>query len=130
MVSLVWEKTYFAQNTVWVILIQFQKSCSVWAKPLEKGNLFWWTVRFVNFRDNPLELEVTLPPCETTEEEEQQEMFGIEFMHMYIQESLKKIGMAFLLILISLEYSEEGEDKLDKRKLEYIYKWDINNLKK
>lgn len=49
-------------------------------------------------------------------------MFGIEFMHMYIQESLKKIGMAFLLILISLEYSEEGEDKLDKRKLEYIYK--------
>ncbi|NXE15482.1 LRC39 protein, partial [Lophotis ruficrista] len=49
-------------------------------------------LRFVNFRGNPLELEVTLPPCENTEEEEQQEMFGIEFMHMYIQESLKKRG--------------------------------------
>ncbi|KAM6128734.1 LOW QUALITY PROTEIN: leucine-rich repeat-containing protein 39 [Phoenicopterus ruber ruber] len=49
-------------------------------------------LRFVNFRDNPLELEVTLPPCENTEEEEQQEMFGIEFMHLYIQESLKKTG--------------------------------------
>ncbi|XP_041277367.1 leucine-rich repeat-containing protein 39 isoform X2 [Onychostruthus taczanowskii] len=48
--------------------------------------------RFVNFRDNPLELEVTLPPCENTDEEEQQEMFGIDFMHMYIQESLKKTG--------------------------------------
>lgn len=49
-------------------------------------------LRFVNFRDNPLELEITLPPCENEEEEEQQEMFGIEFMHMYIQESLKKTG--------------------------------------
>ncbi|KAJ7401454.1 Leucine-rich repeat-containing protein 39 [Pitangus sulphuratus] len=48
--------------------------------------------RFVNFRDNPLELEVTLPPCEDTEEEEQREMFGIDFMHMYIQESLKNTG--------------------------------------
>ncbi|XP_010163047.1 leucine-rich repeat-containing protein 39 [Antrostomus carolinensis] len=49
-------------------------------------------LRFVNFRDNPLELEVTLPPCENTEEEEQQEMFGIEFMHLYIQESLERTG--------------------------------------
>ncbi|KAK2540348.1 Lrrc39 [Columba guinea] len=49
-------------------------------------------LRFVNFRDNPLELEITLPPCENEEEEEQKEMFGIEFMHMYIQESLKKTG--------------------------------------
>ncbi|OXB66168.1 hypothetical protein ASZ78_012967 [Callipepla squamata] len=48
--------------------------------------------KFVNFRDNPLELEITLPPCENTEEEEEQEMFGIEFMHLYIQESLKKTG--------------------------------------
>ncbi|NWV98567.1 LRC39 protein, partial [Machaerirhynchus nigripectus] len=61
-------------------------------------------LRFVNFRDNPLELEVTLPPCENTDEEEQREMFGIDFMHMYIQESLKKTGMAFLLILISPQY--------------------------
>ncbi|KAM9378878.1 leucine-rich repeat-containing protein 39 isoform 1-T3 [Phaethornis superciliosus] len=49
-------------------------------------------LRFVNFRDNPLELEIKLPPCENAEEEEQQEMFGIEFMHMYIQESLKRTG--------------------------------------
>ncbi|XP_025923088.1 leucine-rich repeat-containing protein 39 [Apteryx rowi] len=47
-------------------------------------------LRFVSFRDNPLELEITLPPCEDTEEEEEREMFGIEFMHLYIQESLKK----------------------------------------
>lgn len=49
-------------------------------------------------------------------------MFGIEFMHMYIQESLKKTGMAFLLILIPLEYSEEGKDTLDIRNLGYVYK--------
>ncbi|RMC08446.1 hypothetical protein DUI87_14690 [Hirundo rustica rustica] len=65
--------------------------------------------RFVNFRDNPLELEVTLPPCENTDEEEQQEMFGIDFMHVYIQESLKKTGMAFLSVLISPQYSEEDK---------------------
>lgn len=79
-----------------------------------KSNFFWWIPRFVNFRDNPLELEVTLPPCENTDEEEQQEMFGIDFMHMYIQESLKKKGMAFLSVLISPQYSEEDRDKLDK----------------
>lgn len=55
-------------------------------------------------------------------------MFGIEFMHMYIQESLKKTGMFFLLILISLEQSEEGKDKMDKRKLGYICKGNMNNL--
>ncbi|NXE40851.1 LRC39 protein, partial [Ptilorrhoa leucosticta] len=64
-------------------------------------------LRFVNFRDNPLKLEVTIPPCENTDEEKQQEMFGVDFMHMYIQKSLKKTGMAFLLILISPQYSEE-----------------------
>ncbi|XP_006119886.2 leucine-rich repeat-containing protein 39 isoform X2 [Pelodiscus sinensis] len=46
--------------------------------------------RFVNFRDNPLELQVNLPPCENPEEEEEQELFGIQFMHMYIQESLSR----------------------------------------
>lgn len=55
-------------------------------------------------------------------------MFGIEFMHMYIQESLKKTGMAFLLILIPLEYSEEGKDTLDIRNLGYVYKRNRNNL--
>nr|XP_015099366.1 leucine-rich repeat-containing protein 39 isoform X2 [Vicugna pacos] len=43
--------------------------------------------RFVNFRDNPLKLEVTLPPSENTDEEEERELFGLQFMHTYIQES-------------------------------------------
>ncbi|XP_034977401.2 leucine-rich repeat-containing protein 39 [Zootoca vivipara] len=47
-------------------------------------------LRFVNFRDNPLKLEVTLPPCENPEEEEEQELYGIQFMHAYIQESLSR----------------------------------------
>ncbi|KAM5202472.1 leucine-rich repeat-containing protein 39 isoform 2-T2 [Hipposideros larvatus] len=42
--------------------------------------------RYVNFRDNPLKLEVTLPPNESLAEEEQ-ELFGLQFMHTYIQES-------------------------------------------
>ncbi|XP_039204444.1 leucine-rich repeat-containing protein 39 [Crotalus tigris] len=45
-------------------------------------------LRFVNFRDNPLKLQVTLPPCENPEEEEEQELYGIQFMHLYIQEFL------------------------------------------
>nr|XP_020644349.1 leucine-rich repeat-containing protein 39 [Pogona vitticeps] len=47
-------------------------------------------LRFVNFRDNPLELQVTLPPCENPEEEEERELYGIQFMHAYIQESLSR----------------------------------------
>ncbi|XP_055000997.1 leucine-rich repeat-containing protein 39 [Sorex araneus] len=47
-------------------------------------------LRFVNFRDNPLKLEVTLPPSENTEEEEEQELYGVRFMHIYIQESRRK----------------------------------------
>ncbi|KAF7243406.1 Leucine-rich repeat-containing protein 39 [Varanus komodoensis] len=47
-------------------------------------------LRFVNFRDNPLKLQVTLPPCENTEEEEERELHGIEFMHAYIEESLRR----------------------------------------
>ncbi|XP_062991837.1 leucine-rich repeat-containing protein 39 [Elgaria multicarinata webbii] len=47
-------------------------------------------LRFVNFRDNPLKLQVTLPPCENTEEEEERELYGIQFMHAYIQESLSR----------------------------------------
>ncbi|KAB1274179.1 Leucine-rich repeat-containing protein 39 [Camelus dromedarius] len=48
--------------------------------------------RFVNFRDNPLKLEVTLPPSENTDEEEERELFGLQFMHTYIQES-RRAGM-------------------------------------
>ncbi|XP_061594107.1 leucine-rich repeat-containing protein 39 [Cololabis saira] len=49
-------------------------------------------LRFVNFRDNPLTLDVALPE-ETTpaeEDEDDREMFGREFMHMYIQEARKR----------------------------------------
>nr|XP_033771865.1 leucine-rich repeat-containing protein 39 isoform X2 [Geotrypetes seraphini] len=46
--------------------------------------------RFVNFMDNPLELQVSLPPCESPEEEEERELFGIEFMHAYIQQSIEQ----------------------------------------
>ncbi|KAF1385193.1 hypothetical protein PFLUV_G00105190 [Perca fluviatilis] len=58
-------------------------------------------LRFVNFRDNPLTLDVMLP-CRKTknpdeeeeeeedEEEEDREMFGREFMQMYIQEARKR----------------------------------------
>lgn len=50
--------------------------------------------RFVNFRDNPLTLEVTLPSrkavAEEEEEEDDREMFGKEFMLMYIQEARKR----------------------------------------
>ncbi|XP_028300657.1 leucine-rich repeat-containing protein 39-like [Gouania willdenowi] len=43
-------------------------------------------LRFVNFRNNPLSLEVTLP-SRTNEEEEEEELFGLEFMLAYIQEA-------------------------------------------
>lgn len=41
--------------------------------------------RFVNFRDNPLTLDVTLP--RGTLDPEDREMFGREFMQLYIQEA-------------------------------------------
>uniref|UniRef100_A0A3P9LVG4 Leucine-rich repeat-containing protein 39 n=1 Tax=Oryzias latipes TaxID=8090 RepID=A0A3P9LVG4_ORYLA len=50
-------------------------------------------LRFVNFRDNPLTLDLTLPPRKRTEDDEgedDREMFGREFMQMYIQESRKR----------------------------------------
>ncbi|ELK30720.1 Leucine-rich repeat-containing protein 39 [Myotis davidii] len=52
------------------------------------------SLRFVNFRDNPLRLEVTLPAPESTEEEEEQELFGLQFMHTYIQESRRQADAA------------------------------------
>ncbi|XP_032753315.1 leucine-rich repeat-containing protein 39 isoform X1 [Rattus rattus] len=51
-------------------------------------------LRFVNFRDNPLRLEVTLPPSDDVDGEEEQELFGLQFMHEYIQES-RRTGMRF-----------------------------------
>ncbi|XP_041861978.1 leucine-rich repeat-containing protein 39 isoform X1 [Melanotaenia boesemani] len=51
-------------------------------------------LRFVNFRDNPLTLDVTLLPRKTPaddgEDEDDREMFGREFMQMYIQEARKR----------------------------------------
>ncbi|KAJ8376507.1 hypothetical protein SKAU_G00070870 [Synaphobranchus kaupii] len=50
-------------------------------------------LRFVNFRDNPLTLDVSLPDLRTSEEDEEEddrEMFGREFMHTYIQEARKR----------------------------------------
>lgn len=47
--------------------------------------------RFVNFRDNPLTLDVQLQPRQATDGDEgDREMFGREFMHMYIQEARKR----------------------------------------
>lgn len=52
--------------------------------------------RFVNFRDNPLTLTVTLASKKTKtlddqeEDEEDREMFGRDFMLTYIQEARKR----------------------------------------
>ncbi|MEQ2182412.1 hypothetical protein GOODEAATRI_022023, partial [Goodea atripinnis] len=48
--------------------------------------------RFVNFRDNPLTMDLTLPPRKKVAEddEDDREMFGWEFMQMYIQEARKR----------------------------------------
>lgn len=57
----------------------------------------WHSARFVNFRDNPLRLDVTLPPPESAEEEEeQQELFGLQFMRTYIQESRRQAGVGLV----------------------------------
>ncbi|KAL7397498.1 hypothetical protein ABVT39_022961 [Epinephelus coioides] len=51
-------------------------------------------LRFVNFRDNPLTLDVALPSRRTEtgaeDEEDDREMFGREFMNFYIQEARKR----------------------------------------
>lgn len=49
----------------------------------------------MNFRDNPLTYDVTLPDLKEDDEEEDREMFGREFMHFYIQEARKR-GYAVL----------------------------------
>lgn len=52
--------------------------------------------RFVNFRNNPLTLNVTLAPEKTKtaddgmEDEDDREMFGREFMLTYIREARKR----------------------------------------
>ncbi|XP_073717713.1 leucine-rich repeat-containing protein 39 [Misgurnus anguillicaudatus] len=58
-------------------------------------------LRFVNFRDNPLTYDVTLPDLneDVDEEENDREMFGREFMHYYIQESRKRGSQTFTSVL-------------------------------
>ncbi|XP_059924069.1 leucine-rich repeat-containing protein 39 isoform X1 [Gadus macrocephalus] len=53
-------------------------------------------LRFVNFRDNPLTLDVVLFNKTQQEEgeDEDREMFGREFMHMYIQEARRRDMMS------------------------------------
>uniref|UniRef100_A0A1A8ES46 Leucine-rich repeat-containing protein 39 n=1 Tax=Nothobranchius korthausae TaxID=1143690 RepID=A0A1A8ES46_9TELE len=54
-------------------------------------------LRFVNFRDNPLALDLTLylkVPAEDGEDEEDREMFGREFMQMYIRMSRERAHAA------------------------------------
>nr|XP_046247697.1 leucine-rich repeat-containing protein 39 isoform X1 [Scatophagus argus] len=58
-------------------------------------------LRFVNFRDNPLTLDVTLPcrktKTEDDEDDDDREMFGREFMQMYIQEARKRAAKQRLI---------------------------------
>lgn len=60
--------------------------------------------RFVNFRDNPLVMDVTLSDSKTKtegedeeEEEDDREMFGRDFMLMYIREARKRAYAALNL---------------------------------
>ncbi|XP_078074350.1 leucine-rich repeat-containing protein 39 [Mustelus asterias] len=63
-------------------------------------------LRFVNLRDNPLQLHVTLPQCVNPEEEEDRELFGVEFMQAYIQElKSKKTYTSNLSVTIEAEIS-------------------------
>lgn len=51
---------------------------------------YHFLVRFVNFRDNPLEFQILLPPNDD-EDKEEREMFGLQFMNTYIEKALKCI---------------------------------------
>ncbi|XP_060797200.1 leucine-rich repeat-containing protein 39 [Neoarius graeffei] len=58
-------------------------------------------LRFVNFRDNPLIYDVTLPELkeDVAEEENDREMFGREFMHHYIHEARKRGSQTYTSVL-------------------------------
>ncbi|KAK2869287.1 hypothetical protein Q7C36_001158 [Tachysurus vachellii] len=58
-------------------------------------------LRFVNFRDNPLTYDVTLPDLkeEVAEEENDREMFGKEFMHHYIHEARRRGSQTYTSVL-------------------------------
>ncbi|KAK7126751.1 hypothetical protein R3I94_018063 [Phoxinus phoxinus] len=70
---------------------------------------------FVNFRDNPLTYEVTLPDLkeDVDEEENDREMFGCEFMHYYIQEARKRGSQTFTSLLnVTLDSVSETASSL------------------
>lgn len=50
--------------------------------------------RFVNFRDNPLTLDVTLIDEDQMDQEDDREMFGREFMHVYIHKARARVSAA------------------------------------
>ncbi|KAL6469406.1 hypothetical protein MHYP_G00229300 [Metynnis hypsauchen] len=58
-------------------------------------------LRFVNFRDNPLTYDVSLPDVkeDMDEEEDDREMFGREFMHHYIHEARKRDSQTYTSVL-------------------------------
>ncbi|XP_053104854.1 leucine-rich repeat-containing protein 39 isoform X2 [Hemicordylus capensis] len=73
-------------------------------------------LRFVNFRDNPLKLQVTLPPCKNAEEEEERELYGVQFMHAYIQESLsRKENMENDILAADTAINKTAEQKVGGR---------------
>ncbi|KAK2491154.1 hypothetical protein MC885_017600 [Smutsia gigantea] len=65
-------------------------------------------LRFVNFRDNPLKLEVTLPPSGSTDEEEERELFGLQFMHVYIQESRRADNQVNCSTTVPISINTDG----------------------
>lgn len=72
-------------------------------------------LRFVNFRDNPLTYDVTLPDLkeDADEEENDREMFGREFMHFYIQEARKRGSQTFTSVInVTLEGVSETASSL------------------
>ena len=70
--------------------------------------VFLFLSRFVNFRDNPLTLDVTLPcrkmKAEDDEDDDDREMFGREFMKIYIQEARKRSYAVLNMHCINREY--------------------------
>uniref|UniRef100_W5LWB2 Leucine-rich repeat-containing protein 39 n=1 Tax=Lepisosteus oculatus TaxID=7918 RepID=W5LWB2_LEPOC len=70
-------------------------------------------LRFVNFRDNPLKLKVTLPRMVMSEEDEDdREMFGREFMQAYIQESKSRDTKINFKSVLNVAIEAVQEDSL------------------
>ncbi|XP_037325099.2 leucine-rich repeat-containing protein 39 isoform X2 [Pungitius pungitius] len=75
-------------------------------------------LRFVNFRDNPLSLDVTLACRKTGDEdeeagEEDREMFGREFMQTYIREARKRAAAVLRVHRVPRQLSPESKESLN-----------------